>query len=354
MARFARLLLVASAVAVSVVALSGCTVSSSNPPLTTSPRIPTKAPTPTPTAAPALSQALGSCDTAFPESFIDAQLGVKAPPYTALLQYPSSNAPVAIGGLNCDWVDRSKHGIAELQLVVVPVSAVTKSAPDGITCFGAKIESTTETGACSFDRTANGLWLSGVLDSKAKSTNADARAISSAVIASFVGQAASAPPASAPTQQAGAWTHAFNCAALSSAAKVDSVLGESGLEVLDSPDSDQQSPQGVYSAITVEGLHACEWSQKGATPAGEIDGFSADVFPNGAMFEPQVAARSTAVPLTLAGIDKAFVTTDSAGYQTVDVFSGANWVQFSLDTKHTAPVIYPAILPIVKALDAAS
>jgi hypothetical protein len=286
----------------------------------------------------------GDCSALFSEAELSALLGADVSERAGFLDTPSANAVPAVGGIACTWAEAVPTTGAALSVVVVSTTAVPAAADD-TTCYESSVDTSGElASACSFGVTAGPLWLSGVVYTAAGTGEEDTRAVVTAVSDIFGAIEATAPASEAPVT---AWPTS-DCAALSEAADVATVLQSPDLVVSAAESGGGERPAGILAAATAAGVFDCSWYQNGEIPVGQLSGFNLQALPGGAWAQAQVLALPGAETVLLPGVQLAVrvpmeeATTGVA--EVMNVFDGVNWLQVS------GPEQLDAVAPAVTAL----
>jgi hypothetical protein len=352
-------------IAVVTIGLSGCAPAKVTPAAhptstheATKPAAASPSPTPSPSATLAdapTSVFGGTCGSVFSPAFVTATLGAPAPAHAPAYSEVYSFAPLAYGGIACNWEQRGAgDNAAFLDLTVMSATSGVQVSADSVYCYGDTAASAGSQGSCSFSTTASGYWASGVVYTPAGTTNTAAKVAATRFIAAFSGTAAAAGKPIDPGAVAGPWSHTMDCDALSAATQITTVVKSPGLADQSADLEPGELPEGYAASLTASGVYACNWSQPAIpAPKGEIPGFTLQVFPGGGRTRtvlPEFPGQATAA---VSGADYAYTFTDpDSGGRILNVFSGNNMFQLLFTPAVPTATMAAAAKTLVSVLNA--
>jgi hypothetical protein len=268
-----------------------------------------------------------------------------APAMTLELDAPLGEILVdQVGGLRCRW--SSTDSVSSLHVVVVPNAvAPGKDATQCLDSTQADIDAGSV--RCEFDVIAAGLRFSGFFF--APGTIDSGIAMAATIGDHLGGNARTAPAPIVPLPADGAWSNPLDCEALDASVDLASLLGWESAVLFEGGTDVRLAP--VYYDLWAPksaGLD-CTWS----SPGGEYFSFAGL---GGARWaESTVAARSGAVPVSIAGIDAAYQSSESypsVTYVTLELFDGVNWARVSPQGGESfMSAAYSALPDLLAALD---
>ena len=346
-------LLALSVVGLSTFALSGCTPGSSVAAPGASPSVTdTAAPSPALVTDPA--QAFdGDCSGVLTNDDVSAALDVgmviaaRTSPAT-----PMDAAVAAVGGMPCDWAQDDSAAAATLSAVLLPEAFSSEFESTEPACYASSDESSTDPqairAACSFNLTASGFWLSGVVYPPAGSTEAAARSAITRLAERFSANTAAAAAFTPSAALDAAWPDDVDCAALGASAPVAAALPGWNAAKGNRPG---ERPEGYLRAEAAAGATTCLWSPP-ADGAGELAAFETQWLPGGAWAQDGLAPGTE---LRIDGVQRAVLVGTGAD-ALAQVFDGPNWLEISYyGTSDPAPESYaPVAAALIQALNAAA
>lgn len=230
------------------------------------------------------------------------------------------------GGIRCSW--SAAEYAASVYLVALPEAAVTYGAPSGC-----EPDNGLYYPGCTLEKVAGGIRLSGRVSTIDSDLTALA-AYQTALLSLFEQRATPENYAPLPIPAAGAWRYPVDCASVVAAADLSAVPGlGAGTEGGQTGGSDAYFPPAEFAL----------W---GAFTPPYCTMYKGDVyvdfqaFGGGRYMESTIAALPGAASLAIDGIESAI--TVPTGYDdrtVVHVFSGPNWLHFTVKfTKNAAPI----------------
>lgn len=331
--------------------LTGCTPGSSVAEPWPSPSVTdTPAPSPVPVTDPA--QAFdGNCSGALTDDDVSAALDVGM----VIAARTSSDTPMdaavaAVGGLPCDWAQDDSAAAATLSTVLLPESLISEFESTEPACYASgdpsSIDPQAMRAACSFNITASGFWLSGVLYPPAGSNEAAARSAIVRLAGRFSVNAAGAAAFTPSPALDAAWPDDVDCEALGASAPVAAVLPG---WISSKGNRPGERPEGYLSAEAAAGAMTCLWSPP-ADGAGKLGAFETQWLPGGVWAQDGLAPGTE---LTIDGAQRAVLVGTGAD-ALAQVFAGPNWLEISFyGTSDPAPESYaPVAAALIQALNA--
>ena len=327
--KFSRALVVA----VTVTALTGCALL----PVADDPTpgiVPTVTPTPTATQAretgltPPAQVFGGDCAALFTTQEISELVGGEM---EAVHSSPQLSGVDLRGGISCTWRDDAAALVA---VVVLPEGAATYDPPSG--CH--ETADGWEAG-CAVEATQNGIRLSGAVFAN----DLDASAEQAGLLQLFAERADRANAAPIPLPADGAWGWPVDCAGLVATADFSSVPGfEGAVEGWDVGFGDGYRVPAEW-ALMANDFDECSVNSGDLTVTFRAMGGMR-------WAETEILALPGATTTVFDGMDTVVLSPAAYGDKTrVDVFTGPNWLSFSVRYAKNAEVLARVL---VAALDA--
>lgn len=283
----------------------------------------------------------GDCAAVIPTQQLNAATGLQLSRIEAVRglprSFPDAFVLQQVGGLDCGW---GTGGFGAVYVTIVPADAVpTRVAePCG---SGASPQFGTDF-VCELEQVTNGMRMSGIFTVNG-GTLATAQSRADAVVALFVASAAAVAPVPLPLPAEGAWSNPAACAALKPALVDRDLLGGAPKPMIGTAGGDDAyitpvnralSGRDVESAMVQCAVYSDTPLSAAQTAAGMIQTLEFAILGGGAWAQDIVAERPDAAPLTIPGVDRAFLVTDDEHGEWIAVFDGPNYLSVRTPQGH--------------------
>jgi len=346
--RFRSTILAPAILAVSLLALAGCTAGGTAAP--TGPDVPAEV---APSLPPAPAAAFdGDCDSVFAAADLSDVLGQ---PMGNPVEYAASPSALTVavevvGGVGCSWQasgNETGEG-AYLDTIVFPKAAVPDAELQDPYCYSTE-NGDTVLNACSFTAEASGYLVSGVAYVRPGQSESEAQAAVGALVALFATSAESVGEPVLPVTADGAWSTPPECEVLSAAADLPGVLNSPEL-VAYAADGPSEAPPALFSVASAAGYFSCSLTyDDGETPAGSVPSFALTGLAGASFVQPRLV-EAGGLSYEVEGYDFSVLTADDQ----LNVFDGSNWltiVSSAYSSEATElPSLVPAVAPVFAAL----
>lgn len=298
----------------------------------------------------------GDCDAIATAEEVGDILGVAVSSPTRLPAEPEWVALMQINGTDCGWLSSFTDG-ASIGFVALPASALSVESDSEPTCYGADSSSPDGNGACSFTVIDGYYIFSGVVHTRAGTTNVDAQVATERFLALVKGRAAPWGEPQRPTESdALDWPKTIDCVLLEERSAARSVLASPTLEIVQDGFGlvRAEAPPVLHLTIPLVGFSSCGWAFRPYPgPIEEVGEFVVTILAGGSWNSDRIKTAADATNIELPGVGQAYVVVDEvSGSTQLHVFESTNWLVLSpLDRYTEIEDYYPVAVALVAGLN---